>query len=71
MLPIPLDKLVTSRDGLTESVSHVQWVRDFDRLVGTTWKLTTNAGTTFAIEPGTGSVATVASSPQGSPANTK
>jgi len=59
---IALDTFVSSGADMLETVSHVLWVRSFDPVVSRTWKVTTNAGTVFAIDTATGRVTAAAPS---------
>jgi hypothetical protein len=51
---IPLDTLVPDARETWSSVSHVTWLGAYDKVVGTTWRLSTLPGLCFAIDTRTG-----------------
>jgi hypothetical protein len=53
---IPLDTLVPDARETSSSVSHVRWLGAYDKVVGTTWRLSTLPGLCFAIDTRTGKV---------------
>jgi hypothetical protein len=51
---VALDTLVPDARKTWSSVSHVAWVRAYDKVVGTTWRLSTLPGLCFAVGTRTG-----------------